>query len=194
MPLALQRCTMSIWGDLCRSGMVSQLTTPMAICRSKVNRCRFAMRKDVDTRMAFPLGYRGTAERLRPLGIVLPANVCHLRVALPVALRPSPRRALRVTQPSSEKQYLKSDLPSVLVFWAVVSYIEASIFSMCMWVGCIAVCDYERGRASEFSLSMRIFSTWATRPTDRPTILPYYRWTNGFRPLKATFNKSFALA
>ena len=60
---------------------------------------------------------------------------------------------------------------------------------------------YERGRRpSEFSLNMRIFSSWATRPTDRDAFQrlisfePSYRLTNGFRHLKATFNKSFVLA
>ena len=63
---------------------------------------------------------------------------------------------------------------------------------------------YERcRRPSEFSLNMIIFSSWATRPTDRPTdrdafqrlisFEPSYRLTNGFRHLKATFNKSFVL-
>ena len=36
---------MSIWGDLCRSGIPADDTN--AICRSEVNRCRFAMRKIV---------------------------------------------------------------------------------------------------------------------------------------------------
>ena len=71
------------------------------------------------------------------------------------------------------------------------------------------VSNYERGRRpSEFSLNMQIFSTSATRPTDptdptRPdrdafqrliSFEPSYRLENGFRHLKATFNKSFALA
>ena len=36
---------MSIWGDLCRSGIPADDTN--ATCRSEVNRCRFAMRKGV---------------------------------------------------------------------------------------------------------------------------------------------------
>ena len=36
---------MSIWADLCRSGIPADDTN--AICRSEVNRCRFAMRKGV---------------------------------------------------------------------------------------------------------------------------------------------------
>ena len=36
---------MSIWGDLCRSGIPADDTN--AICRSELNRCRFAMRKGV---------------------------------------------------------------------------------------------------------------------------------------------------
>ena len=70
----------------------------------------------------------------------------------------------------------------------------------------LSMTSYERGRRpSEFSLNMIIFSSWATdRPTDRPTdrdsfqrlisFEPSYRLTNGFRHLKATFNKSFVLA
>ena len=46
---------MSIWGDLCRSGIPADDTN--AICRSEVNRCRFAMRKGV------PAAHRGGATR-----------------------------------------------------------------------------------------------------------------------------------
>ena len=42
---------MSIWGDLCRSGIPADDTN--AICRFEVNRCRFAMRKGVGTMQAY---------------------------------------------------------------------------------------------------------------------------------------------
>ena len=57
---------------------------------------------------------------------------------------------------------------------------------------------YERGRRpSEFSLNMRIFSSWATDRDAFQRLIsfePSYRLTNGFRHLKATINKSFVLA
>ena len=52
---------------------------------------------------------------------------------------------------------------------------------------------YERGRRpSEFSLNMIIFSTWATRPTDRDAFHPssYMFWTIRVLPIDKWFSQS----
>ena len=68
----------------------------------------------------------------------------------------------------------------------------ASTHWLTVFILCFCLPDYERGRRpSEFSLNMRIFSSWATdRPTDRPWRFSasYIFWTK--LPIDKRFSAS----